>query len=95
MQSLTLEERQDKNARRRAQRQSLPPEQRQALLNRVKENYTARRAIPCAESISMQCPELGGSPLINPLCSIPTSFTNVFEIRSIGKLSHRSPMCLS
>nr|XP_051194448.1 uncharacterized protein LOC127307725 isoform X3 [Lolium perenne] len=73
MQSLTLEERQEKNARRRARRQSLPPEQRQALLNRVKENYTARRAVPCAESTAMQCPELGGSPLINPLCSIPTS----------------------
>jgi hypothetical protein len=73
MQSLTLEERQDKNARRRAQRQSLPPEQRQALLNHVKENYTATRATPCAESIAMQCPELGASPLINPLCSIPAS----------------------
>lgn len=39
MPSLTLEEMQGNNAHCRAWRQSLPPEQRQALLDRHKANY--------------------------------------------------------
>ncbi|TVU34528.1 hypothetical protein EJB05_16363 [Eragrostis curvula] len=53
--SLTLEERNARQReRRRARRQSLPPHERQALLDKRNESYAVRRDTPCKESIALQ-----------------------------------------
>lgn len=52
-----IEQRQETNARQRARRQSLPPNERQALRTQRNADLAAKRKIPCAEFIAMPRPD--------------------------------------
>ena len=56
-QNMTDEEKQETNARRRARVQNIPPKEKQKMLAQRNAILTARRNIPCAESIAMPRPD--------------------------------------
>ena len=68
--SLTAEQREKINARRRAAPQrtstrTITEEERAALLARRRENKVARRNTPCAQSITMPCPNVRNLSTMN------------------------------
>lgn len=63
--SLTVEQKEQINARRRTSAQSITQEKRAAMLAQRRLNAAARRNIPCAESIAMQCPDATSLPTKN------------------------------
>ena len=56
-QNMPVEEKQETNARRRARVQNIPPKEKQKMLAQRNAILTARRNIPCAESIAMPRPD--------------------------------------
>ena len=79
---MTLEERQERNARQRARWQSLPPEERRALLAQRNASYASRRDTPCMDSIVSNCPTgslLGHASSSSYAFSYPSTLTQTFS----------------